>query len=80
MRVVDNSLITRANPQCFRGLLISGLIIQQTRPSIFPNGGLINAVPPSNPTTSLEQNSRDTDQKALLSGITSSFEVLLQSV
>ena len=26
MRVVDNSLITRANPQCFRGLLISGLI------------------------------------------------------
>lgn len=26
MRVVDNSLITEAKPQCFRGLLISGLI------------------------------------------------------
>ena len=53
---------------------------QQTRPLIFPNGGVINALPPSNPTTSLEQNSRDTVQEVRLNGISSGFVVLLKSI
>ncbi len=53
---------------------------QQTRPLIFPNGGVINALPPSNPTTSLGQNSRDTVQEVRLNGISSGFVVLLKSI
>ena len=47
---------------------------QQTRPLIFPNGGVINAIPPSNPTTSLGQNSRDTVQEVRLNGSSSGFD------
>ena len=36
MRVVDNSLITEAKPQCFRGLLISGLITSTDQHTHFP--------------------------------------------
>ena len=53
---------------------------QQTSPPIFPNGGLINAVPPSTPTTSLEQNPRDTVQETPLSGTTCILEVLLKRI
>ena len=53
---------------------------QQTSPLIFPNGGLINAVPPSTPTTSLEQNPRDTVQETPLSGIACFLEVLLKRI
>ena len=42
--------------------------------------GGINAVPPSTPTTSLEQNPRDTVQETPLSGTTCILEVLLKRI
>ena len=42
--------------------------------------GGINALPPSTPTTSLEQNPRDTFQQMPFRGICLILEVLLQSI
>ena len=53
---------------------------QQTSTPIFPNGGLINAVPPSTPTTSLEQNPRDTVQQVPLRSACFLLVELLKSI